>query len=75
MSTSICVEDFNGYSEPGHFPISYWADWDPDKQMLYFGGDWAHVLPMPSATLPTAEQAHEWAGLERQSGSYFSFPA
>lgn len=56
LSTMICVEDFNGFLEPGHFPISYWADYDKTKNVVHFGGDWNDVPDMKSKTLPSHEE-------------------
>jgi len=55
----ICVEDFNGSSSTG--PVAFWCDWDQDAKLLKFGGMWSHVPDMAAESLPTADQAHEWA--------------
>ena len=38
---SVCVIDFCGYAKPGHFPVSYRADYE--EGLVKFGGDWADV--------------------------------
>jgi hypothetical protein len=50
----ICVFDFCGYSVPGHFPVSMWADWDGKK--VVFGGEWEEVPPWITGKEPTQEQ-------------------
>lgn len=52
---ALCVEDFCGYTTPGHLPVQYWADWCPVTSMVYFGGDWCDVPPLPCAAMPTDE--------------------
>jgi hypothetical protein len=54
-----CVADFCGYSEPGHFPTSYWAHWDGSQ--VVFGGDWWEVPNMPSPVEPTEDAVYQWA--------------
>lgn len=54
----ICVYDFEGYTEIGHFPVSVWADWDPESGLLYFGGGW-NISPIYTNHEPTeAEVLH-----------------
>lgn len=55
---SICVFDFCGYSEPGHFPISMWADWDGEKTV--FGGDWQDIPDMLGTKEPSEEEVLAW---------------
>lgn len=50
---TICLIDFCGYSEPGHFPTSYWADWNPATKLITFGGEWQEISPVMSETEPT----------------------
>lgn len=52
MSESTCLIDFCGYSEPGHYPISYWADWNPATKLVTFGGEWYEVAPVLSEIEP-----------------------
>jgi hypothetical protein len=61
----VCIEDFCGYSEPGHFPVQYWADWYPQTGFCYFGGDWSDVYPHHFHKQPTAEQAAEYVKAAR----------
>jgi hypothetical protein len=63
---SVCVFDLDGYRHPGHFHVSMWADWDPASRMIYFGGDWQDVEPMPHPSPDITEEAvAAWA---RQHG-------
>jgi hypothetical protein len=66
--TSVCIEDFCGYSSPGHFPVSLSADWFPDEAVTHFTGDWSDTPPMASPTQPTEEDVWAWA---RQHSVYF----
>lgn len=50
----ICVFDFCGYLEPGHFPISMWADWDGEE--VTFGGEWVNIPPLKTRKKPTEQQ-------------------
>lgn len=43
---SVCLEDFTGYTVPGHFPVGYCADYRFDSQLVTFGGDWCDTPPM-----------------------------
>lgn len=52
MSESICIVDFCGYTSPSHFPISFWADWQPDTKLITFGGDWYGLPPVYYADTP-----------------------
>jgi hypothetical protein len=58
---SICIEDFCGYTSPGHYPISFSADYFPAERLTHFTGDWGNIPPMPSNTAPTEKQVWEWA--------------
>jgi len=61
IDSAICIEDFCGYTSPGHFPITFSADWIPSRRKTYFTGDWESVPPMPSDEEPTEEQVWAWA--------------
>lgn len=52
MSGSICLVDFCGYTSPAHFPITYWADWNPETRLITFGGEWCEVAPVLSESEP-----------------------
>ena len=54
----VCVFDFCGYEEPGHCPVSMWADWDGEKTV--FGGDWREVPDMQGEKEPTEEDVLKW---------------
>lgn len=54
MNDSICIEDFCGYTEPGHFPSQYWADYVPSTGILSFGGDWSFMPDLVLFVIPTA---------------------
>ena len=58
---TICIEDFCGYTSPGHFFTQFWADWSKSEEMLFFGGDWDKIPPMPAVKEPTADDAYTWA--------------
>jgi hypothetical protein len=66
---SICIEDFCGYSNPGHFPTTFSADWFPAESLTHFTGEWCDCPPMPSATQPTEEDVWNWA---RKHSAYFA---
>lgn len=59
MSESIRLVDFCGYTSPGHFPITYWADWNPSTKLVTFGGEWVEVSPIISETEPTETEIEE----------------
>lgn len=42
----ICIEDFYGRTEDG-FNTNFWADYDPDKGIVHFGGAWSDAPDMP----------------------------
>jgi hypothetical protein len=65
LEKDVCIVDFNGYSQPGHFPVSFWADWDGSK--VVFGGDWQEIPDMPTDKEPTEDEVHAWVK-EHQSG-------
>jgi hypothetical protein len=57
-----CVFDFCGYTEPAHLLVQKWADWDPETNLINFGGEWWDVAPMPHPTGDITEDAvEEWA--------------
>lgn len=64
MHNSVCVFDFNGYSEPGHYPIAQWADYIPGVRAgdeatdsrVVFGGDWSDVPDWIVDHEPTEEE-------------------
>jgi hypothetical protein len=58
---SVCIEDFCGYTSPGHLPITFSADWFPEEQLTHFSGEWADVPPMPSPTQPDEQAVWAWA--------------
>jgi hypothetical protein len=60
-----CFFDFCGYTHPGHFPVSFWADTylRPDgSRIIVCGGDWARndgtarILPYSDKVKATLEQ-------------------
>ena len=51
---NACIIDFCGSTNPGHFTVSFWADWDGER--VVFGGDWSDVPSMQTATEPTREE-------------------
>ena len=53
-NSPICVEDFSGHIEPGHFFTQYWADYDPLTHILSFGGDWNFMPDLFVSVKPTA---------------------
>jgi hypothetical protein len=57
----VCAYDFNGYTDPGHFPSAYWADWCPFRESVEFGGDWSEIPAMPAKTYPTEDEVTRWA--------------
>ena len=63
QNKDVCVFDFCGYSEPGHFPVSMWADWDGEKTM--FGGEWQGIPEMTGRAEPSEEEVVQWVK-ERQ---------
>ena len=52
------IEDFNGYSDGGSYPVAYWADWDGDK--VIYGGDWQDIPNMPAKTEPSLDEVWAW---------------
>ena len=56
----ICVYDFSGYTEQGHFPLDCWADYEPDQRTTIFGGDWHDIPPMPSGDIPDEDAVNNW---------------
>lgn len=61
MKDGICIEDFCGYAEPGHFFTQFWADYFPQERVTRFGGDWREVPDLPSQRKPTVNAVHKWA--------------
>lgn len=61
----VCIEDFCGYTSPGHFPISFSADYYPRLGITRFLGAWWNVPDMPSTSEPTEEEVTAWV---KQSG-------
>ena len=57
---SVCVFDFNGYTSPGHFFTSMWADYYPDKGIVVFGGDWDGIPNMISSYEPGEKEILEY---------------
>ena len=57
---SVCVEDFEGYSMPGHFHTSFWADYYPTLGFTRFGGDYWNIPDMFTNTEPTEEEISAW---------------
>lgn len=53
-NSPLCIEDFSGYIEPGHFFTQYWADYNPVTGLLSFGGDWSDVPDLLVSSKPTA---------------------
>ena len=67
----ICIIDFEGYTIPGHFHTSFWADYDGEK--VIFGGDWRDIPPLVIDHEPTEEEVEKYAydrilGRKQQSG-------
>ncbi len=60
---TICVEDFCGYSSPGHFPVSFWADYYPTLGFTRFGGESWNIPDMPCTSEPTEEAIDAWKKL------------
>jgi len=60
---SVCVEDFEGYSYPGHFHTAFWADYYPSLGFTRFGGDHWNVPDMPSESEPTECEIDAWTVL------------
>jgi hypothetical protein len=58
---SICIEDFCGYTQPGHFPISFAADYFPRLGFTRFTGAWWNVPDMESMREPTEVETSAWA--------------
>ena len=54
----ICIVDFNGYTLLGHFPVSFWADWDGHK--VIFGGDWEGIPNMLIQIEPSEEMVYAY---------------
>lgn len=59
-AASVCVEDFCGYSQPGHFPTQFWADYFPQLGFTRFGGDHWNVPDMPCTCEPSEEEIKAW---------------
>jgi hypothetical protein len=57
---SVCVEDFSGYTNPGHFPTTFSADYFPRLGITRFSGEWQDVPDMPSDHEPTEKEVHDW---------------
>lgn len=57
---SVCVKDFCGYTHPGHFPVSFWADYYPEYGITRFGGDWRELPDMPSKRQPSDAKIKAW---------------
>jgi hypothetical protein len=55
------VVDFSGYTSPGHFPTSFWAEWNRDEKQVHFGGDWHDVPLMKAKRRPTQAQVYKHA--------------
>ena len=45
----------------GRLPTSYWADWEPDKKVVVFGGDWWTIPDMPAEVEPSYGEVLAWA--------------
>ena len=58
---SVCIEDFCGYTNPGHFPISFAADYFPRLGFTRFTGAWWNVPDMESGQEPTELDINKWA--------------
>ncbi len=56
----ICLEDFCG--QWGHFPATWWADYDLQRQTVFFGGEWADVPNWHIATQPTLAELYIYVG-------------
>jgi hypothetical protein len=63
---SIYIEDFNGYLEPGHLRVSFWADYHPATGHTVYGGDWCGVPDLITRSKPSLEQVHAHAKLHMQ---------
>jgi hypothetical protein len=63
---SVCIEDFCGYTNPGHFPISFAADYFPRLGFTRFTGAWWNVPDMESDHEPTEDEISAWAHLHVQ---------
>jgi hypothetical protein len=61
QTEDICIEDFNGYISPGHFPTSFAADWCPIDKVVRFTGDWSDVPDMPAEQAPSDTEVNKWA--------------
>ena len=59
----ICIVDFCGYYEPGHFPLQFWAFWFPAEAIVKFGGDWGvdDLADMPASCEPAEDEVYAWA--------------
>ena len=68
--TSVCIEDFCGYSNPGHFPTSMSADYFPRLGFTRFTGEWWNVPDMPSDSEPTELDVNKWARLHGADCTY-----
>jgi len=56
MKDSICVFDFDGYTVPGHFHVSTWADYFPINGIVVFGGEWNDIPDWIIDHEPTEEE-------------------
>jgi hypothetical protein len=65
----VCIVDFEGYTKPGHFHTSMWADWYPHHKFVRFGGDWNDVPDMPATSEPTEEAVEAWAAKHAPRGN------
>lgn len=63
-TVDVCIVDFCGYSYPGHWPTSFWADWDGSE--VIFGGDWDHIPNMPTDTEPTEQEVDAWVAKHKE---------
>ena len=60
LFTMLCVIDFTGFIEPGHFTTSYWADYDKVKHVVHFGGDWSDIKHMKTSRLPSSSEVAQY---------------
>jgi hypothetical protein len=57
----VCIEDFCGYTHPGHFHVAFWCDWIAAEGAVVFGGDWQEVPDMPAPNgVPTRAEINVW---------------
>jgi len=57
---SVCIEDFCGYAEPGHFFTQFWADYYPSEKVVRFGGDWREIPNLKATRKPSLALVHRW---------------